>query len=156
MKSIGDLLAEHPFFSGLAPAHIALLAGCGRNVHFKQHETVFREGEVANYFYVLRRGKIALEINGAERGVITVHTVEDGEILGWSWLIPPHQWRFTGHALQATSAVALDGSCLRGKCQDDHQLGYELLKRFSTVLAQRLESTRLQLVDIYGVPQGSL
>lgn len=150
MKEIKDLLKDHPFFKDLKPDQIELIADCGKNVHFKEREIAFTEGEPANWFYVIRKGKVALEISGVERGPIRIQTLEEGEIFGWSWLIPPYRWAFTAMAIEETSTIALDGKCLRGKCEKNHDLGYELLKRFSIVLAKRLEWTRMQLLDVYG------
>ena len=150
MKNIKELLEEHPFFKDLNQSQLELLAGCGRNIHFKKGEKIFTEGEKADFFYIIREGKVKLSTHAAPRGDIYIATIENGEILGWSWLIPPHKWAFDAVAQEETSAVALDGKCLRGKCEQDHELGYELLKRFSKVLASRLEKTRVQLLDIYG------
>lgn len=150
MKTIKDLLEEHPFFNGLTHAQLELLAGCGKNVSFKEGQLIAKQGEAADHFFVVRTGRVALDIDGVARGNIRVQTVEDGEIIGWSWLIPPHKWAYTIKAIDATHMIALDGRCLRGKCDNDHELGYELLKRFSTVLAKRLGTTRLQLLDVYG------
>lgn len=150
MKEIKDLLSEHPFFKGVPDDQIELIAGCGKNVHFKKDETIFKEGDEATYFYIVRSGKVALEIDGAHRGNLIIQTVEEGEIMGWSWLIPPHKWTFTGKTLEETSIVALDGVCLRKKCENNHDMGYEMLIRFSTVLAKRLSATRMQLLDVYG------
>jgi CRP-like cAMP-binding protein len=76
-------------------------------------------------------------------------TLGEGEILGWSWLLPPYQWKLHAHALEPTRAIALDGKCLRAKCEQNHDLGYEILKRFAQIMEQRLEATRLQLLDVY-------
>ena len=78
-------------------------------------------------------------------------TVDAGEILGWSWLLPPYQWKFNARAMESIRAIALDGKCLRTKCEENHDLGYELLKRFAQVIEKRLEATRLQLLDVYAV-----
>ena len=149
METIKELLAEHPFFKDLSEDQLELLAGCGSNVHFKKGESVLKEGDSADYFYLIRKGKVALDIDGAERGFIRIQTIENGEILGWSWLIPPYQWSFSGVAVEETSATALDGKCLRGKCEKDHELGYELYKRFTIVMTKRLAWTRMQLLDVY-------
>jgi CRP-like cAMP-binding protein len=93
---------------------------------------------------------VALEIVAPQRGPIIVETLGEGDILGWSWLIPPYNWHFDARAVELTRAIALDGKCLRTKCEADHDLGYELLKRFTNIMEQRLEATRLQLLDIYG------
>ncbi len=148
--SLSYILAEHPFLKGLKPAHLDLITGCATNVRFNAGKYIFREGEQANQFYILREGKVAVEIYGAQQGAITTQTLEGGDILGWSWLVAPYKWRFDARAVELTRAIALDGKCLREKCEKDHDLGYELLKRFSRVIAERLEATRIQLLDMYG------
>jgi CRP-like cAMP-binding protein len=149
METLEPILAQHPFFEGLDPAYLKLLVGCASNVRFQPGAYLFRQGEEATHFYLLRRGRVAVEIYAPQRPPIVVQTVEEGEIVGWSWLIPPHQWRFDARVVEATRAIALDGKCLRGKCEANHDLGYELLKRFAHITTQRLEATRLQLLDVY-------
>jgi len=151
METLEPILAQHPFLKDLEPKYVKLIAGCASNVRFNTGQYVFREGEEANQFYMIRQGKVAVQILAAQRGVITVQTIGEGEILGWSWLIPPYRWRFDARALEPTRAIALDGKCLRTKSEEDHDLGYELLKRFSSVIAERLEATRLQLLDVYRI-----
>lgn len=150
METLKPILAEHPFLKDLAPRHLDLIVGCASNVRFDAGKFLFREGEEANQFYIIRDGKVAVEIHGASRGAINVQTISAGELLGWSWLIPPFQWHFDARAVETTRAIALDGKCLRTKCEDDHDLGFELLKRFAHIIEQRLEATRLQLLDVYG------
>lgn len=150
VETLEAVIAEHPFLKGIEPQYIKLIAGCASNVRFDAGQFLFHEGEEANEFYMIRRGKVALEISAIPRAVITVQTIGEGDILGWSWLIPPYRWRFDARALEVTRAVALDGKCLRTKSEEDHDLGYELLKRFSNVITQRLEATRLQLLDVCG------
>jgi len=151
MQTLEPILAEHPFLKGLDAQYLKLLVGCASNVRFNAGQFIFREGEEANEFYMIRQGKVALEILGAERGPITIQTVGEGDVLGWSWLIPPYRWRFNARALELTRAIALDGKCLRTKSEEDRDLGYELLKRFSSIIVERLEATRLQLLDVYRV-----
>jgi CRP/FNR family cyclic AMP-dependent transcriptional regulator len=151
METLERILAEHPFFKELEARHLQLIVGCAANVRFDAGQVIFREGEEANQFYVIRHGKVALEIFAPGRGPIIVETLGEGEILGWSWLIPPYHWHFNARAIELTRAIALDGKCLRTKCEEDHDLGYELLKRFAHVIEQRLQATRLQLLDIYGI-----
>lgn len=151
MKTIEDLLKVHPFFNGLEPKYIALIAGCGKNAVYKKGDFIAREGQAANHFFVIKHGRVAIDILTAEKGPVIIQTVQDGDIFGWSWIIEPHFWRFDARAVETTRAIALDGKCLRTKCEQDTKLGYELLKRFSGVLAQRLEMARFQLMDIYGL-----
>jgi CRP/FNR family cyclic AMP-dependent transcriptional regulator len=151
MDTLEPILAEHPFLKGLEQRFIQLIVGCASNVRFNAGEFLFREGQEASQFYIIRHGKVAVELSAAQRGSINIQTVGEGEILGWSWLIPPYYWHFDARAVELTRVIALDGKCLRAKCEEDHQLGYEFLKRFSHIIAQRLEATRLQLLDLYGV-----
>ena len=151
MKSLETLIAGHAFFQGLDPDHVTLLAGCASNRAFKRDQLLCRVGETANHFFVLRAGRVAIEIPHPS-GVIRVQTVDEGDVIGWSWLIPPHEWRFDGRALEATRVLALDAKCLRDKCKKDHDFGYEILSRFTRIVVDRLEATRLQLLDLYGVP----
>jgi CRP-like cAMP-binding protein len=151
MDSLKPLLAEHPFFAGLGDHVIDLIVGCASNARFDAGEFLIREGEEANQFYMIRHGRVAVEIVSPERGPIQIETLGPGEILGWSWLIPPYYWVFDARAVELTRAIALDGRCLRTKCEEDHDVGYQLLKRFSYIVGQRLESTRLQLLDVYGI-----
>jgi CRP/FNR family transcriptional regulator, cyclic AMP receptor protein len=151
METLQNILAEHPFTQGLEEPHLALLTGCAANVRFEAGRVIFREGEEANQFYLVREGNLAVELYAAERGAITVLTVGAGEVLGWSWLVPPYRWKFDARALEPTRAIALDGKCLRAKAEQDHDLGYELLKRVAHIMEERLQATRLQLLNVYDV-----
>jgi CRP/FNR family transcriptional regulator, cyclic AMP receptor protein len=150
VREIRDLLAAEPFFRGLDPGYLDFIAGCGTNVRFDAGSMIFREGEPANTFYVLRQGKVALEIHVPERAALVIETQGPGDVLGWSWLFPPYRWQFDARAVDGTSAVALDGACLRRKCDDDTRLGYLLMQRFAKVTQEQLQATRLQLLDVYG------
>ncbi len=150
METLERILAEHPFFKGLEKPHLQLLVECASNVRFNAGEVIFREGEEANLFYLIRHGKVAVETFVPNRGPVIIQTLGEGELLGWSWLIAPYRWRFDARAVELTRAIALDGECLRGKCEEDHNFGYELVKRVAHVIEQRLQATRLQLLDVYG------
>lgn len=149
VETLEPIIAQHPFLQGLEPQYLGLIVGCASNVRFKSGQFLFREGEEANQFYMVREGKVALQISTARQPII-IQTVDKGEVLGWSWLVPPYRWRFDARALELTRAIALDGRCLRRKSEEDHNFGYELLRRFSTIIVERLEATRLQLLDVYG------
>ena len=150
MESLAKVLKEHPFLKGMEERHIDLITGCASNVVFKTDEFIFREGDEANQFYFIRHGKIIIETYIPEKGPMAIQTREEGDVTGWSWLVPPYRWHFDARAAELTRAIALDGKCLRGKLQDDHELGYELMRRFTIIMAERLEATRIQLLDMYG------
>ncbi len=126
------------------------LVGCARNVRFDAGEFLFRAGEEANQFFLAPRGTVALEIALPGRAPLVARDARGRRVLGWSWLIPPYHWKFDARRVEPTRALALDGKCLRGKCEADHDLGYELLKRFAQIIEERLQATRLQLLDVYG------
>ena len=151
METLEGLIAEHPFFEGMETSHLKLLVGCASNVRFEPGQSVFREGEEANQFYLIRHGKVSLEIHAPPRGSIIIQPLGEEDVLGWSWLFPPYRWKFSAKANELTRAIALDGKCLRGKSEEDHDLGYELQKRFARVMQERLQATRLQLINIYSV-----
>jgi hypothetical protein len=149
METLEPLLIEHPFLRDLPQGDIQFLAGCAKNARFEAGQVIFREGEVADQFYLIRDGRVALEVF-TTRGPAPIQTISAGDVLGWSWLIPPYKWRFDARAIEATRAFALDGKCLREKCEEDSRLGYELLKRVAAIIADRLHATRLQMLDVYG------
>ncbi len=150
MEDLQRILAEHKFFKGLQQEYLDLIVGCASNVRFDAGQKIFSEGEEANQFYLIRTGKVAIELKAPGQREIILETLQEGDILGWSWLIPPYFWHYDGKALELTRMIAMDGKCLRSKCEQDHDLGYELLKRFSSIIVQRFEATRLQLLDVYG------
>ena len=117
METLERIVAEHPFFRGLESYHTGLLVGCAANARFAGGTYIFKEGAEANEFYLIRSGKVALEIFAPQRKPIVVATLAEGDILGWSWLFPPYLWQFHAHAIVETRAIMLDGKCLRTKCE---------------------------------------
>jgi len=149
-RSLESVLAETPFLEGLEEQTLALLVGCAGNVRFAAGQHLFREGDEAETFFLIRHGSVAIELFAQPRGAVTIETVEAGEVLGWSWLFAPYRWHFDARALTVVRATAFDGRCLRQKCEDDPAVGYELMSRFAQVLIERLQWTRLRLLDLYG------
>lgn len=149
MEGLDNIIREHPFFAQLDERFVQLVCGCAKNVRFETGRYLFHEGEAADEFYLLRCGRVALEIAAPGRGAVTFQTLTRGEIVGLSWLIPPYRWAYNAKALELVRAIAIDGRCLRSKCEADHDLGYEMMKRVVPVLVQRLQGTRLQILDVY-------
>ena len=150
MKTLESVLIKHPFFENLDKPYLELVTGCAKNVKFEAGQFICQHDDEANQFYIIRHGKVALEICPPGKAPVTVQTVSEGEILGWAWLVPPYRWPLDAHAIELTRAIALDGQCLRKKCEEDKNLGYELLKRLLPAIGRSMEATRLQLLDIYG------
>lgn len=149
METLVMLLKEHPFFKDFPPPFISLLTECASNRVYKQGSFITRSGEEAREFYLIREGIVAIELDAGTDHPIVLQTLDNGDILGWSWLLPPYYWHFDTHVQKETHLYVLDGPCIRQKCEKNHSLGYELLKRFAYIMETRLEATRLQLLDIY-------
>ncbi len=149
VQTIEQYLPSHRFFAGLDDRAIALVTGCAVNAHRRPGEYLFREGEPADTFYVIRSGRVAIQTRLPTEGVV-LDTARDGDVVGWSWLVAPYRWTFDAVASEETSLVAIDGACLRGKCEADPALGYALLQRVVQVMSTRLHSARVRLLDLYG------
>ncbi len=149
MRPLETVLIEHPFFRGLGSESSELIAGCGRQVRFEKGDYLFRQGDAADTFYILRRGSVGLEMPGP-RGNVMFDTEHPGDVLNPDWIVPPYRCSTDARALETCVAVALDGKCLRDKCEADHNLGYELMKRFVPVLVDKLVQARFQTLDVYG------
>jgi len=142
--------AEHPALGRGEGAHRREILANARRRRFRTREVVFHEGDPADHFYLVREGLVSVQLVVPHDGLTTVMTVSNGEVLGWSWLFPPYRWHFDARVQKPTHALAFDGKCLRDKFDQDHSLGYEIYKRFMKIVSERLESTRLQLLDMYG------
>jgi CRP-like cAMP-binding protein len=139
-----------PFLKEMSPRHVEALASHASETAFEAGAAIIQEGRPADYFYVITPGSVAVEVNEGGRGPLTIHTIEENDVLGWSWIVPPYKWHFDARAITATRAVAVDARRLRQHCDDDHHLGYAVLRLFFGIVAQRLESACLQLLDLYG------
>lgn len=149
MHTLETILASHSFFADLDPELTKTVSGCGKQVRFEKGDHLYRQGDPADIFYVLRHGRVGLELRGA-KGPVLFHTDHEGDILNAAWIVPPYRCSSDARALEPSVAIALDGACLRGKCETDNHLGYELMKRFVPVLIQRLMEARVQALDVYG------
>ncbi len=152
MKSIEDLIRNHPFLQDLDKTSIALMAGCAKNVAFDQDTYIIHEGQSADQFFLIRNGAVALESYAPGRDPVVFCTLKSCDFLGVSWLAPPYRWQYDARALEPVRAIGFDADCLRKKCDANTAMGYALMKRFVPSLMQRLQAARLQMMDIYGAP----
>lgn len=150
MPAVESVLSEHPFLKDLGAENLRIITGHAHLATFEPHELLFAKGDEASRFYLVNTGQVAVEIAYSNREPISIQTIKAGEVLGWSWLIPPHYWRFDARALERTQVVIVDGEKIRDLCEDNHELGYQLLMRFTRVISQRLEFTRLKLMHASG------
>jgi CRP-like cAMP-binding protein len=139
---------SHPFLQDLNAEHLATLAECAMPTGFKAEQVIFREGEMANRFYLILEGRVALETEAPDRPPVPVDSVTAGDVLGWSWLFPPYTWNFTARAVGPVRAIFFYGTWLRECCAADPALGYELMRRTAGVVIRRLQATRQQLLRL--------
>lgn len=147
--SIRDLLAAEPVFAGLEPGDLDLLAGCARNMRADAGSLLAREDEPADGFYVVRRGRLAIEIH-APAGPLVVDSAVPGDVVGWSWLFPPNRWTADVRAVETSRVVAVDGRCLRDKSEAEPAFGYRIMRCFARVMTERIDAMRMRLLDLYG------
>jgi CRP-like cAMP-binding protein len=143
-------LGRHPFFAGFPTEDLEKLAECVEGlVSFDDDAVVFRAGGKASSCYLMKEGEVALEVHSPGAGSRIIQTVARGEVLGWSWLFPPYRWAFDARVLTPAQALVIDGERLRECISTDHDLGYEVMTRFAGLIVERLQATRLQLLDLY-------
>ena len=130
MEGLERIVLAHPFFAGFETGTRPMVSGCARNHRFNAGQYLVREGEPADEFFLIRHGKVALEILAPGQQPIVFSTESEGDIVGTSWLVPPYRWAIDARAVELTRAIGIDARCLRDKCEADHDLGYELMKRF--------------------------
>jgi CRP/FNR family cyclic AMP-dependent transcriptional regulator len=150
METMEPILAAHPFFKGLDPRYLKLILECASRETLNPGQFLCRDNEEARKFYVIHHGRVAVEIYRARRGPVTIQTLGDGEVLGWLWFDQPYHWHLDARVLDLTRVISLDVGCLLQKCNQDHDFGYELMRRYAHHLAVQFRVTKLQLADFYG------
>ena len=149
MTAETHLVIAHPFLNGLPPPLLQPLVEHATWTVFGPGQRIFAEGGTADRFWLIEDGEVALEIQVPGRGLVTIETLGPWTVLGWSWLDPPYRWRFGATARRATSAIEVNALSLRQRLAQDPQLGYALTRKFLDVVVDRLQSTRLRLLDLY-------
>lgn len=147
MDTLEPIIQEHNFFIGLKPDLLKMVVGCASNVVFDKKQVIFKEGDQADKLYLIRSGRVAIYICHPQK--VTIQTLWEGDILGWSWLVAPFEYRLTAEAIEKTQAIIIDAKCLRKKCEEDKVFGYEVMKRLASVITQRLEATMYQICDLF-------
>jgi CRP/FNR family cyclic AMP-dependent transcriptional regulator len=149
MQSIEHTLSTMSMFRNLSPEQTAALAGLGEDVEYADGARLMVEGDPANWFFAIREGFVALQTD-TPGGAITIETLHNGDPVGWSWLIEPYLCHFDARSRGVTHAIRFDAATLRLRCEEEHELGYQLMRSFASVIVERLQATRLQLLDVYG------
>jgi len=151
-STVVQRVSAHPFFGALSAHQRTALAEIAAPVTFAAGARIFAEGDPADRFWLVDEGSVALDLRVPGRGDQTLETLGAGTVLGWSWLYPPFQWHFGAVARVPTTAIAFDGASVRRRCEADPAFGYAVLSLFTPVIIERLQATRLRLLDLYASP----
>ncbi|HEX6195293.1 MAG TPA: cyclic nucleotide-binding domain-containing protein [Jiangellaceae bacterium] len=149
------LLGKHPWLAGLMPAQIEKISEHAHEVKLAAGQVIFSEGEYADRLWLIWEGQIAIVLDVPGRGTMLLETLDPGDSVGWSWLFPPYRWRFSAVATTDVRAVEIDGPAIRALCDDDPVLCAAIYRRVSAVAVERLQATRLRLLDMYAAPSVS-
>jgi CRP-like cAMP-binding protein len=150
MENMEAILGEVETFQGMKPAHLKLLAECASEVRFEAGAVLGRVGDSADCFWVIREGRLALQLPAPGRGGVTIATSSKGAVVGFSWLVPPYQLQFDVRAVTPTQVIAIDGARLRAHFAGDCGLGYDLMCRFSQIMTDRIQAMSMQILDVFG------
>lgn len=152
--SMRQLLSAQPFFEGVSARHIDRLAPFASEARFASGERVIQEHGEADCFYLIVSGRLGLRAHVPPRGTVSIQSLGPGELLGWSWLHEPRQWHFDGFARGEVRAIRFDANAVREAMEKDKDLGYAVLQRFVDAILERLQATRLQMLDVYAEHTG--
>ena len=139
-------LAAHPFLHGMSADQLGVLAEAARDVKFPARYRLFEDGGNATRFWLIQCGHVSLDLHVPDEGSVVIETIGMGELLGWSWLLPPYKWAFGAVTVTAVEAFEFDAPAVREFCAADPGLGYEFNQRVTRVLAKRLQATRIRLI----------
>ncbi len=149
MEGLERVLRQHDFLKDLSPDEARFLVSCAKNVRVPAGELLMREGREANVFYLIRIGRIALEVLVPGRGLVQMENLGPGDVLGLSWFVPPYRETLDARTLEPVVAIAFDARCLRDKLDTDHDLGFAIARRLFEQAYRRLARVRLQRLDLY-------
>ena len=149
LETLEPIMREHPFLAGLSEQHLRFMAGCAANERFDRGKFLFREGTEADKMYLLRTGRVTLEVFVPGKGEVQVESLDAGDVLGWSCLFPPYRWHLDARVVEPALVLAFDGQCLRPKMEEDKALGYEITRRLLNKVHERLDNVRMQRLDPY-------
>ena len=151
-QSIEDYLSAHTFFSGLDDDFVKFLSNSATEQRIKKGDVLFQQGGRADKFYLLRNGQVSVQVPALVGPTLEIQTLGEDQILGWSWLIQPYRWSFQARAMEDSNLLEFDGSAILAHCQEDPHFGYELFKRFASLMSERLDAARQKMMDQWNPP----
>lgn len=151
-KSIEQSIAEHPFFAGLPKKSVSFLASCAKKRRLVEDDVLFSHGGKADRFFLVLDGRVTVEVAAIQGPSLDLRELGPGDLLGWSWLIPPYQWHFQARAEEPSEVLEFDGAAVLRRCEEDPAFGYDLFKRFSGLMSERLAAAREKMMSEWSPP----
>ena len=146
-QSITEYLSAHEFFSQFRDDDLKFLCECSSTREIKKGQILFRQGEHADKFYVVRSGRISIQMPAIMGPTLEIQAVDEDQVLGWSWLISPYQWNFQTKAEEDSELLQFDGVAILARCEQEPKFGYELLKKFAGLMSVRLNAARQKMMN---------
>ena len=149
MEPLEHTIARHEFFRDFKPQHLKIFQDCVSDAHYGRDQFILRQGQGAERFFIIRKGEVRLELQTPESGSIPIQTIGPDEIVGWSWIVPPYKSAFDARAVEHLHVIVFDTNELRRKCEQDFELGYRVLQKFTAALSSRFDTVRAMLIDYH-------
>jgi CRP-like cAMP-binding protein len=146
-QSITEYLSAHEFFSEFSDDDLKFLCECSSTHEIKKGQILFRQGEHADKFYIVRSGRISIQMPAIMGPTLEIQAVEEDQVLGWSWLISPYRWNFQTKAEEDSELLQFDGTAILARCEQEPKFGYELLKKFAGLMSVRLNAARQKMMN---------
>jgi CRP/FNR family cyclic AMP-dependent transcriptional regulator len=149
---IRELISENKFFAGMKEDHLDFLAGTAHFIHGQTGEVLFSQGQPAKCFYLTLNGEVTVEVAAIQGPGMQLQKLGSDKIIGWSWLIDPYRWDFQARVLSEAELIEFDGETILAQCEKDNTFGYDLFKRFTHLMFERLSSARRKMIDQWDPP----
>jgi CRP-like cAMP-binding protein len=151
-QTLEDSLSTHAFCSGMDNSFVRFLSDSATELQITKGGVLFQYGKPADKFYLVRKGKVSVQVPALMGPTLEIQTLGEDQLLGWSWLIPPYRWNFQARALEDSDLLEFDGSAILARCQEDPKFGYDVFKRFATLMSERLDAARQKMMDEWNPP----
>jgi CRP-like cAMP-binding protein len=152
MQSKDDYLAAHDFFKGLNEDFMKTLSEFATEKRVSEGEVLFQQGKAADKFFLVRKGRVSVQVPALVGPPLELQVLGEDQVLGWSWLIPPYRWNFVARAVEDSDVIEFDGGAILARCEQDPKFGYELFKRFTALMSERLDAARQKMMDQWNPP----
>lgn len=148
METLGpEALKENQLFQDLEPEMLRKILEFSERREYEAGSLVFSQDEEAEKIFLVEDGLVGVIMEIDPSTKLTIATESKGGIVGWSAVIPPHNYTALAKCFKHSWLVALDGKKLRELCHQEPELGLRVMEELATLIAFRLQKTNLQVLD---------